>query len=149
MVFAFGGVWDNPLGMFVTQTPACFRGFGDPGPAPVLSERDQPAVDEPGERFLRCRTCGLPVTRTRDRVEVHGKHAHALFNPAGILFEVGCFAAAPGCRFEGEFTPEFSWFPGYAWRYALCRRCGAHLGWEYRGAAGGFAGLILTELRES
>ena len=56
---------------------------------------------------------------------------------------------APGCRFEGEFTQEFTWFPGYAWRFAMCRQCLAHLGWEYRGAASGFVGLIMTELRES
>ena len=130
-------------------TPFSFRSAPGPDPGPVLADRSREKPDEPRERALVCRTCGLPVALVRDRVEVNGKHGHALFNPAGILFEVGCFAAAHGCRFEGEFTPEFSWFPGFAWRYALCRRCDAHLGWEYRGAAGGFVGLIMTELRES
>lgn len=134
--------------MFAPQ-PLCFRSADSPGHSPVLADQDQEFPDEPGERVLLCRTCGQTVARVRDRVDVNGKHGHALFNPSGILFEVGCFAAAPGCRFEGGFTPEFTWFPGYAWRYAMCRSCGTHLGWEYRGSVGGFVGLIMTELRES
>jgi len=114
-----------------------------------LADMDSPELDESGRSALLCRTCGQPVTRLRDRISVGGKHVHALFNPSGILFEVGCFGQAPGCRFEGEFTHAFTWFAGYAWRFAMCRRCAAHLGWEYRGADGGFAGLIMAELRES
>ena len=135
--------------MFVSLSPLSFRNVDSPVRTPLLGEQDSPGFEESDERFLLCRTCGQPVTRERDRLEVGGKHAHALFNPAGHLFEVGCFAVAPGCRFEGEFTLEFTWFPGYAWRFAMCRRCASHLGWEYRGAAGGFVGLILTELSGS
>jgi len=131
------------------HAPLFLRSPVKPGPEPVLADRDQVDEDDPGREVLLCRTCGQPVARLRDRIEAGGKHGHALFNPAGVLFEVGCFATAPGCRFEGEFTYAFSWFPGYAWRFAMCRRCDAHLGWEYRGAAGGFVGLIMTELRES
>lgn len=135
--------------MCATPCPVFFRGGGLTAPGPVLADRDKPEPDEPESPSLRCRTCGLPVASMNDRVEVAGKHGHALFNPAGILFEVGCFTRAPGCRYEGEFTFEFTWFPGYAWRFAMCRRCDAHLGWEYRGASGRFIGLIMTELRES
>lgn len=135
--------------MCATPCPAFFRGDGITVPGPVLADRDKPETDEPETPSLRCRTCGQPVASMNDRVEVGGKHGHALFNPAGILFEVGCFIRAPGCRYAGEFTFEFTWFPGYAWRFAMCRRCDAHLGWEYRGASGGFVGLIMTELRES
>lgn len=125
------------------------RDGGAPGQAPALADRDRVELDGSGHGVLVCRTCGRIVTRMRDRISVGGKHVHALFNPAGILFEVGCFAQAPGCRFEGEFTHDFSWFSGYAWRFAMCRRCAAHLGWEYRGAGDGFAGLIMAELREA
>lgn len=132
-----------------TQTSVRFRSREFPGQSPVVADQDRSELDESGGGVLLCRTCGQPITRMRDRIEVGGKHGHALFNPSGILFEVGCFAVAPGCRFEGEFTQEFTWFPGYAWRFAMCRQCLAHLGWEYRGAASGFVGLIMTELRES
>ncbi|XP_022788151.1 uncharacterized protein LOC111328060 isoform X3 [Stylophora pistillata] len=26
---------------------------------------------------------------------------------------------------------EHSWFPGYAWRVAVCPQCGAHMGWSF------------------
>lgn len=26
---------------------------------------------------------------------------------------------------------EHSWFPGYAWRLAVCPQCGAHVGWSF------------------
>lgn len=135
--------------MLAMDVPARFRESDFPAQSPVLADLDSPELDESGRGVLLCRTCGQPVARIRDRISVGGKHVHALFNPAGILFEVGCFATAPGCRFEGEFTHDFSWFAGYAWRYAMCRRCAVHLGWEYRGAGDGFTGLIMAELRES
>lgn len=103
----------------------------------------------PEARPLRCRSCGHPVTDDGLRRVVGGQHVHNLFNPMGILFEVGCFVQAPGCRFEGTWTTEFTWFPGHSWRFALCGGCGVHLGWEYRGGDGGFVGLIVTELRGS
>lgn len=32
---------------------------------------------------------------------------------------------------SGSLTDEFSWFPGYFWRYVHCAHCNAHLGWKY------------------
>ncbi len=131
-----------------THTSVRFRGHEFPSQSTVVDDQNRFELDESGRGFLLCRTCGLPIARVRDRIEVGGKHGHSLFNPSGILFEVGCFAVAPGCRFEGEFTLEFTWFADYAWRFAMCLKCRSHLGWEYRGASGGFVGLITTELRE-
>lgn len=31
----------------------------------------------------------------------------------------------------GTLSNEFTWFPGYAWRYVHCSHCGNHLGWKY------------------
>lgn len=136
-------------GMFTMDVPACFRESEFSTQGPGLEDKDSSKLDESGQSALLCRTCGQRVTLLRDRIAVGGKHVHALFNSSGILFEVGCFVHAPGCRFEGEFTHDFTWFAGYAWRFAMCLRCGVHLGWEYRGGADGFAGLIMAELRES
>jgi hypothetical protein len=89
------------------------------------------------------------VTSRDDAVEVAGKHRHTFFNPAGILFEIGCFGAASGCANEGTPTTEFSWFPGYAWRYSFCLACGAHLGWQFVSGDGPtFWGLVLSRLIE-
>ena len=51
---------------------------------------------------------------------------------------------------SGVATSEFSWFPGYSWRYALCGGCGVQLGWTYRGEASPdvFWGLLSRELTE-
>lgn len=32
---------------------------------------------------------------------------------------------------NGSLTNEFSWFPGYSWRYVHCAHCNNHLGWKY------------------
>jgi hypothetical protein len=74
-------------------------------------------------------------------------HQHAFCNPYGIIFEIGCFRTAPGCGYAGPATEEFSWFPGYSWRLALCSSCGTHLGWQYTAPdKESFCGLILDNL---
>jgi len=98
---------------------------------------------------VRCRACGYAITSARHAVEVEGGHVHTFFNPAGILFEIGCFDQAPGCVVSGVPTSEFAWFRGMSWRYASCGACGRHLGWQFLAPAGtGFFGLILDRLTE-
>ncbi len=80
-----------------------------------------------------------------------GCHEHTFTNPGGWVYRIGCFRRAPGCAQAGEFTEAYSWFPGQAWRYALCAGCRTHLGWVYRQAGGEaseaeFYGLILDRL---
>lgn len=71
-------------------------------------------------------------------------------NPAGLLFHIGCFDSAIGCRLIGPASLEYAWFPGFAWRLALCGQCGVQLGWHFRNEElAGFYGLILDRLREA
>jgi hypothetical protein len=77
-----------------------------------------------------------------------GQHQHTFFNPAGIMYEIGCYAAAPGGEALGQPTSEFTWFAGFHWSYAQCRACGTLLGWRYTGRDGGFWGLIVGRLIE-
>jgi hypothetical protein len=99
------------------------------------------------EKAVRCAQCGHGITSPRERIDVQGKHCHAFFNPHGIIFEIGCFRAAPGCGYTGRVTEEFSWFAGYGWKIAVCSACGAHLGWLYSAAGKeSFHGLILDSL---
>ncbi|HYG88230.1 MAG TPA: cereblon family protein [Azospirillum sp.] len=85
------------------------------------------------ERVYRCAACAREVTRGRWEIALDGGHERSFFNPAGVVFRVLCFKEAPGAAEVGPPTQEFTWFRGYAWRYAICRGCGAHLGWRYEG----------------
>jgi hypothetical protein len=95
---------------------------------------------------LRCRVCGHLITSGAARIHVAGAHAHERMNPAGIAFVIGCFREAPGCVVVGPASTDFTWFPPYAWRVALCSACLGHLGWAFVGADPSFFGLILERL---
>ena len=119
---------------------------------PVRVSQKHPGVEsvgpESGSRIV-CRFCRYYITATKAKIEMRGRHAHVFTNPAGVVFEVGCFSIAPGCRNQGEMTAEFSWFSGYDWRFSLCSRCRTHLGWYFQsGNDNGFYGLILGHLDE-
>jgi len=98
---------------------------------------------------LRCASCGHAITSKSAAFEVDGAHEHVRSNPAGFTFRIGCFREAPGCAGEGVPSEDWSWFPGYAWQIALCRRCGSHLGWVFRLDPASFYGLIKGRLVES
>ena len=94
---------------------------------------------------LLCAACGNRISSHAERIAVAGRHEHECSNPAGILYRIGCFSDATGCAQVGEATLEWSWFQGFAWRVALCARCGTHVGWGYNGVTA-FYGLILDRL---
>ncbi len=98
---------------------------------------------------LACAVCKAPITSEEEKVEVKGGHEHDFFNPYGIIFRIGCFGAAPGCRPTGSPTSDFSWFPGYRWNLAYCYSCQTHLGWAFSASNSGFWGLILNRLTET
>jgi hypothetical protein len=97
-------------------------------------------------QIIRCASCRHVVTSSDAAIEVDGAHEHVHTNPAGFVFEIGCFRDAPGCAAEGPASEEWSWFPGYAWQVGLCVGCGVHLGWVFVLAAGRFYGLIVDRL---
>ncbi len=97
-------------------------------------------------RFLYCTACHAPITRQADRISINEQHEHVFANPHGYIYHIGCFAQAPGCVRAGEAAEFFSWFPGYAWQIALCRRCLAFLGWTFHSSHSQFWGLILEKL---
>ncbi len=114
----------------------------------------RPAVKGQQERAVKvleaiyCRACGGVVTAKDQKVQVSGSHHHTFFNPAGLVFELGCFRRASGCLTVGSPSTEFAWFPGYSWQIALCRGCQTHLGWLFVMEQLSFFGLILKRLRE-
>ena len=118
----------------------------------VLGEADIEALLKQGKqtdmdkrRFL-CAACGRFITTMSHRICRSGAHQHEFSNPFGMVFTIGCFAAAPGCTEIGAATYQHTWFPGFQWRIALCRSCRTHLGWEFQASDKGFFGLILDRL---
>src|ERR1017187_1902930 len=85
------------------------------------------------EGLVLCRSCGHVITSDRAACAKDGRHEHTFRNPTGYSFHLLCFGEAPGCKFSGPPTDEATWFPGYAWNFALCAGCGTHLGWGYQG----------------
>lgn len=123
-----------------------------PGPAAPTGAADRQAgpVVVPTRRAqsrLICAQCGHVITRPEARIERGGDFLHRRSNPHGYEFEFGCFAEAEGAAALGEVSEAFTWFSGYAWQLAVCRRCDLHLGWCFRAAADVFFGLILDRLR--
>jgi len=113
----------------------------------LLKDRLQAQPEE--DRNLYCFVCGRIVTSVDHRIPVQGAREHTCTNPGGYVYTIGCFREAEGCEEAGELTEAFSWFPGFAWRYAFCGGCGVHLGWVYEGSGEtpeGFFGLILNRL---
>lgn len=100
------------------------------------------------KRPLFCKICGTLITYRSLAIAMNGGHVHVFSNPAGLTFEIGCFSRAPGCAITGAPTAEHTWFPGYAWSFALCGGCFNHLGWRYAAGSSGFFGLILAMLTE-
>jgi len=119
-----------------------------PGPDGAEEPADDTLAASEERRAVVCARCSAEITSIDSSKEVDGSHRHAFFNPAGLLFEIGCFRSASGCLELGVASTEFSWFPGYAWRFSVCRQCRTHLGWMFvsRDGADVFWGLILNRL---
>jgi len=100
--------------------------------------------------LLYCAHCRSAVTRLRWRMVKDGRHQHLFVNPAGLAFEIGLYALAPGAGPVGQPTLEATWFSGSAWQVAICRACQDHLGWRYSGGEPAeFWGLIGRALTAS
>jgi hypothetical protein len=105
--------------------------------------------DDGTDSCLRCRRCAKPITRREEAIVFAGGHQHTFANPLGVVFQIGLFAGAPGCRPIGSYSEEFTWFAGHRWCIVLCAGCREHLGWHFADrSGGGFHGLILERLAE-
>lgn len=110
---------------------------------------DERGTEEGKEPCIICRFCSHVITTPDTMMDIDGGHCHTFTNPLGVTYSIGCFSAAKGCVNTGDPTLEFTWFPGFAWEYALCGNCRSHLGWYYRSGESGFYGLILNNLTEN
>ena len=85
-------------------------------------------------------TSGKP-SQEKSQEKSQGKISHFRTNPAGLSYGFDCFQAAPGCTVIGTPSTEHTWFDGYRWQISVCKQCGEHLGWRFKGESQ-FFGLI-------
>ena len=118
----------------------------------VTEEEDLQVLAAPD--WLCCRVCETRIVLASAGISFDGSQTHRFSNPMGLEFDIALYDDAPGCRGDGDATEYYSWFPGYAWRIAVCSGCWAHLGWSFHcigppgvGEPGGFHGLIVDRLR--
>ncbi len=114
-----------------------------------IDVEDQDSSEEKEEEGLFCRKCGHYITSPDQLIEVNDRHHHTFFNPAGVIYEIGCFSSAAGCVQYGPPSSEFTWFAGFTWRLSLCAICSAQLGWFFRSGDMAFYGLIVKNLSSS
>lgn len=116
-------------------------------PATASAKAEPGVKDDP---VILCRNCRNAVTKPEFRISVANGFSHTFANPAGHVFEIGCFSRADGCTAASPPSSEFSWFKGYVWHVGICRHCQAQLGWIFSSSTGtgraGFFGLILDQL---
>jgi hypothetical protein len=128
-------------------TPQCLRRSAGDNIEGEVQRHPNDELAAGAGRILRCRRCRNPVTAESARININGRHDHHCVNPHGYRFHIGCFGTAPGCEAFSTPTHEFTWFAGFAWRHALCRFCGTHLGWSFTAAGSeSFFGLVLDRL---
>ena len=110
--------------------------------------KDQDEHEEKEEKILLCKKCNAAIAKEIDRISRAGKHLHTFFNPAGVVYEIGCFRQASGCYAGGPLSKEFSWFADYSWQISFCASCSEHLGWFFSSSEDTFFGLIANRLKE-
>jgi hypothetical protein len=111
----------------------------------IEKDLEQERCEDEKDKIL-CKVCQHPITSFKNKIDVNGQHRHIFSNPVGISYEVGCFSSANGCVNKGNPTFDFTWFNGFAWRFALCSNCLSLLGWFYQSESDSFYGLILEHL---
>jgi len=133
----------------ISDAVIILRGLSEaPGETRHMSAEDEKQHEDERERVLLCKTCSAEITKSKQRISRAGKHLHTFFNPAGIVYEIGCFKRAPGCLPHGQISSDFSWFGGYSWQIVFCGVCHDHLGWFYDSGEDSFFGLITNRLKE-
>ena len=114
-----------------------------PGTVLLPGGVEEPRSSTEDEKWVRCAACGARLAPEQARIDIDGSHEHERMNPSGLRFVLACFAVAPGCEPNGPPSPVWTWFPGHEWQIALCRGCGAHVGWSFHAAERApFYGLV-------
>jgi len=115
---------------------------------PDLAPQSESGHDTESARSkVRCKACLNYLTSNDELTPIQGQTQHFFTNPAGAGFDLQTYQLAPGINLGGSPTEYFSWFEGFAWQHAFCKRCHRHLGWYFScDGVSGFYGLITDRL---
>ena len=78
-----------------------------------------------------------PLALSQENATINGKtyFIQEFINPAGFKFKVVQFnkddILIKQARPDDEPVTEHTWFPGYGWKIAVCKHCGAFMGWVF------------------
>lgn len=111
-----------------------------------IANEDKPEDKSDDKEFLCCVNCHNPITHQTHGIYINESHQHTFANPHGIIYQIACFAQAPGCVAISQPENYFSWFPGYTWQVAVCEQCFNLLGWVFCSSTNKFFGLISNKL---
>ena len=111
---------------------------------PEVVSQTAPSVGDTESDWL-CAWCHNRVANEKDRFRYDGRDEFTFSNPERIRFDIITFSRTLGCRETGTPTLKDTWFPGHAWSFCQCDRCGQHLGWYYSGQHE-FVGLIKARI---
>ena len=138
----------SPLAILKNRCAFLFRPITRPGKTtPTTIAHPSEETEEETTEAIVCRHCLHTITFPNERRTINGGHTHTFANPEGIVFEIACYGDARGCAYIGAASSEFTWFPGYVWRIAVCGYCQVHLGWRFTAADSRFFhGLITSRL---
>eukprot|EP00929_Paragymnodinium_shiwhaense_P051890 TRINITY_DN26044_c0_g1_i1.p1 TRINITY_DN26044_c0_g1~~TRINITY_DN26044_c0_g1_i1.p1 ORF type:complete len:174 (+),score=25.95 TRINITY_DN26044_c0_g1_i1:135-656(+) len=98
------------------------------------------------KQLLLCGACGHEMAAAEDCI---GSKAQP--NPSGGMpMYIGRFTRVAGAEAGGTATWLAQAQKSYSWQMALCKNCGAHVGWSYEGeACDRFWGLLWSRLEKS
>ena len=142
---------DEPPSFITERSPGGYPSKEDMDHLTYLEKRlsilEHEEDDDIREWRLVCASCGHPVTRVSEKIDVRGRHHHD-FPYYGNMVRLGCYRHAPGCVDVERISNGYSWFGGYSWQIQLCRNCCTQLGWKYISQDDSFYGLVFKVLRE-
>ena len=99
-----------------------------------------------------CLVCGTILANSDALFRINGSHKHSFINPSGVRCNFLTFVDCRNILIDEDLYTEYSWFPGYGWRFLICQGCHQHLGWKWDATSGGrktegFYGLLLNAIR--
>ncbi|CAK9809321.1 Protein cereblon [Anthophora quadrimaculata] len=85
------------------------------------------------DKIFICSICDSYIGRQSNMFPMSKEGPQGTYcNPAGTIHEIVTLYHARGLTLSrSPPSVEYTWFPGYAWTVAMCKHCGAYMGWKF------------------